>query len=353
MSLKGKTSPLSAQRTKLLFTQRASGRKQKLLKRAIGFSRRVTILVVTLIPNLFLLPLFIVLGIVNRIRPFIGMVFIAYPAQPAYQRAYCFAWHAALIKARPWLVGWYRQDGLIGLMFVVSLTDKELQDTSAKNRQLLIKLVDRTELLRRLVGAEQSSYAGIIPGVLARHGIRRETPETETTVAAVGRALDDLCVRVGYPLDTPIIVLGGRGHVGRLLVKLFQLWGREVYAVDLLADRRVNHEEWPMHLTCKKAILVSLVQMPIIDDYLFFFDFWPELIVLNEAYPPPDEHNLANFDAVGVRVFHVVGVEAKSFPPFPLDYAGGIPCCAAWNSPGLSVILRELTLSGRKDFSKA
>ncbi|MBI2484316.1 hypothetical protein HYV71_03985 [Candidatus Uhrbacteria bacterium] len=302
----------------------------------------------TVLPNVFLLPLLACLGIVNRINPFIGMIFVAYPAQPAYQKAYCFGWHARLIKVRPWLVGWYRQNDLAGLMFVVSLTDRDLLDPNTKT--LLRRLVRRVEMIRRLVGAKQSSYAGIIPGVLARHGLRRECPETETTVAAVGRALDELCALIEYETDTPVIVLGGRGHVGRLLVKLLQLWGREVYSVDLLEGRRVNHEEWPMSLVRRKVILVSLVPMPVVENYLF--SFWPEIVILNEAYPPPGEQEIANLQGVGVRVFHVVGVEALSLPQFPLDYQGGIPCCAAWNSPGMRVILRELTLNGHQKVSK-
>ena len=57
---------------------------------------------------------------------------------------------------------------------------------------------------------------------------------------------------------------------------------------------------------------------------------WPEAVVLNEVYPEPDRSEVAAIQEKGARCYHISGVEARAWPPFPRAYQGGIPCCASF-----------------------
>ncbi len=110
--------------------------------------------------------------------------------------------------------------------------------------------------------------------------------------------------------------------------------------MDILPGRGVNYETWPAHLRHKAAILINLTKKAVISDYMGLF--WKELVLLNEVYPEPSEKEVAFLSRLGVRAYHIVGVKARALPRLPRVYAGGIPCCAAWNAPDMEVLLRRL-----------
>ena len=104
--------------------------------------------------------------------------------------------------------------------------------------------------------------------------------------------------------------------------------------------QQINNESWPSALYGSKAILINLTKKAALTNYAHLF--WPELVVLNEVYPEPSIKDLEIISARGCQLFHIVGVSAISLPRFPKGYAGGIPCCAAWNSDDLEVIIRKM-----------
>jgi hypothetical protein len=280
------------------------------------------------------------IGRLNRRIRTLRVIFVAYPVTPEYADAYCYRWVQRRCRWSPWLAGLYRQNGVVGLMAVISSSDDDFYHPADPNhnRQHLEALVERAERFRQLLCAEQTSFAGILPGLLQARGIRVDGPEIEVTVEAVIQAEAKLRAEINYPDDTPLILLGGKGFIGRRLAE--RLAHRETYVVDVLPGRRINDETWPFHLQRKAAILINVTKKAVISEYMRLF--WKELILLNEVYPEPSEEEIAFLSAIGVQVYHIVGVKAWAIPAFPRAYAGGIPCCAAWKAPDMEVLLSRL-----------
>ncbi len=285
------------------------------------------------------------IGRLNGRFGFLRRVFVAYPVTQDYADAYTYCWVQRRCRWSPWLVGLYRQNGRVGLMTIISSVEEDFfhPGDPTYNRPHLEALLRRAEGLRQLLRAEQLSFAGILPGLFQARGLRTEGPELEVTVEAVIRAEAQLRAELGWPEETPLILLGGKGYVGRRLTE--RLAQRETYVVDLLPGRRVNHATWPRHLQGAAAIVINLTKKAVLSDYLGLF--WKGLALLNEVYPEPSAEEIAFLSGIGVPVYHIVGVKARAWPRFPRGYNGGIPCCAAWNAPDMDVVIRRLTESGR------
>lgn len=277
--------------------------------------------------------IFKIIGGVNRRYNFLSSIFVAYPASEEYALAYVYASHRHLMRWSPWPVGIYRQDGKWGLMFVISSTERDFYPS--ENAQHLRHLVERTEHIRQLTGAMQKTFAGVLPGVLFAKRIIREAVEADVTVEAVVRAEQLARETVGYDEDSPVILLGGKGFIGRRLQA--RLKNRASYCVDT-ADE--DGGEWPSDLKGEKAIVINISRKGSLMEYLE--DWWPELVLLNEVYPEPSSAVVSRLTEIGSRAYHVVGVRALSIPPFPKAYAGGIPCCAARMSDEMRVIIKPM-----------
>lgn len=283
---------------------------------------------------------FWLVGRLNRRVRLLKNVFVAYPATQEYADAYSYRWVQQRCRWVPWLAGLYRQNGMLGLITVISSSEDDFFHPADPNhnRERLEALLRRTERIRRLLGAEQTSFAGILPGLLQARGIRTAGPELDVTVEALIRAEAQLRAELGYPAETPLILLGGKGFIGRRLAE--RLAHRETYVVDILPGRKINQQTWPWHLERKAAILINLTKKAVISDYMRLF--WKELVLLNEVYPEPSAAELAFLSGIGVRVYHLVGVKAQALPRFPFAYAGGVPCCAAWHGSDMDVLLCRL-----------
>ena len=324
------------------FAQTEERATEKLSKRKVvkGHFRRISLLILNFLFNYD--KVFEAIGRLNRKYQFINTVFVAYPATEEYALAYVYKRHRDIMRWLPWPAGIFRQNGKWGVMFVISSTDGDfINPNNLENLRLLER---RTEHIRKLFRADQKTFAGILPGVMFAKRILRKTVETETTVEAVLKAEKGLKDYLGYPKNCPLIILGGKGFVGRRLMKRFA--GRDVYSVDL-KDNRTNGSLWPDNLSGQPIILINVTKKAAISDYVE--KFWPQLVVLNETYPEPSEEEIAIMAKIGVRAYHVSGVKARSFPKFPRAYGGGIPCCASWNSPDTEVIVKELNGVPAKD----
>jgi hypothetical protein len=226
----------------------------------------------------------------------------------------------------------YKQNGQWGIKTTVSSLEEDFLNPD--NNIHLKELVVETERIRLLTGASQKIFSGILPGVLFAKRILTDTTETDVTVEAVQRAAEMTLSQCDYPQDAPLIILGGKGFVGRRLLKKFN--GRQVYSVDINGK-----DDFPEQLHGSKALLINVSRKAAIGDYIRHL--WSDLIILNEVYPPPLDNERALIATAGCKLFHVVGVEARSYPEFPGHYKGGIPCCAAWNAgKDLRVLIRRL-----------
>ena len=268
------------------------------------------------------------IGFFNRVifKRRVKTVFLLYPGNEKYLLAYVYPWYAQKFKWKPCLLGLFRQNQGWGLIFGISATEKDfLHDSNGEQ----IRAIERSmEKIRKIIGAEQKSFAGILPGLLVARGMVGDPVESRITAKAVLQALRITREQENLEGNTDIIILGGNGFVGRLVVKALADTGYRgtVHSVDVgnchefktLSDR----------LRGKSTILLNAAKRGALREYIPLL--WPEVVVLNEVYPEPSRDELNLLNDIGIQCYHIVGVQGKAWPAFPRGYAGGIPCCASF-----------------------
>lgn len=275
--------------------------------------------------------LFRIVGVVNKHIGLIESVFLVYPANEKYASAYAYPSRLEKNRWNPWFAGLLWQNGKLIVMFAISATNGQFTDP--QNTNDLCRVTERMEELRQLFAAKRKTFAGILPGVLFSKKIIRNAPEADLTSSAVVKAIGLVKTKESLEDDTPIIVLGGKGFVGRRVVKL--LGKSNVYSVDL-ADGKI---EWD-HID-RRVIVVNITLNGALKEYVGKFQ--PGTVIINEVYPEPTLGVLERLADKHCNCYHIVGVEAIALPSFPAAYEGGIPCCAAWPSPKMRVIVRKVT----------
>ena len=169
------------------------------------------------------------IGLLNYRLNLLQTIFIAYGASEEYTKAYFFQWHRQFMRWNPWLVGLFKQNGKWGLMLGITTAEEDFRDPNDPelNKGNMQKLLNAAERIRCLTGAKQVTFAGILPGVMCANGLRQDGPEVATTVQAVIRAERKLRAALDYSADTPLIILGGKGFVGRKLIECLR--GRRIH----------------------------------------------------------------------------------------------------------------------------
>ncbi len=274
------------------------------------------------------------IGLINRRIHFIESVFLVYPANKEYALAYVYPYRLPRVEWKPWPCGLLWQNGRLSVMFCVSATNGQYAD--AANLENLRRVSARMEKLRQLLGARRKTFAGILPGILLGKRIIRDAPEADLTATAVWQAIEEIKANESLQADTPIIVLGGKGFIGRRLVRMLDQ--SIVYSLDS-ADGQ-NKKDWPRQFNAKRVIVVNITLNKAIEEYVEVMR--PGTVVINEVYPEPNLDILSKLSGKKCHCYHVVGVKAQAFPPFPLAYRGAIPCCAAWPSNKMRVVVRKL-----------
>lgn len=278
--------------------------------------------------------LYWLIGLINKRINLIESVFLVYPGDESYALYYYYIKRIRNHVWKPGPAGLLYQDGKIIVMFAISATNGQFADPA--NAENIRQVFARMERLRQLFGAKRKSFAGILPGVLYFKRIIREAPEADLTAVAVVQAIDLVKAKEALKSDTPIIVLGGRGFIGRRVVKLLDK--AMTYSIDSV-DGQGRHD-WPSQLNGEKAIVVNISVNNAIKDYIEVIQ--PGTIVINEVYPEPNAEILARLSAKGCHCYHVAGVKALALPAFPSAYSGAIPCCAAWPSADMKAVVRKL-----------
>lgn len=278
--------------------------------------------------------LFWLIGRINERTSIIKSIFFVYPASEKYSLAYLYPKRIPQLKWSPWPCGFIVQNRRITLMFCITATNKDFKNPD--NFENLKKLEERAEKIRNLFCSERKTYAGILPGVLYNLGIIKTTFEADLTALAIMQAIGKLRMLEDLALDTPIIVLGGKGFVGQRACGLLR--SKDVYSIDI-ADGQ-DKKDWPMHLKGEKVIVLNIARNKALYEYLDVM--WPGTHILNEVYPAPYGELLEEIKKHGLKCYHIVGVEAFALPSFPEEYEGGAPCCAARQSKEMNVIIKNL-----------
>jgi hypothetical protein len=245
-----------------------------------------------------------------------------YPASEKYTREYCYLWHVNTFRWTPKVFGFFNQNGSPGLILCVSATEKDFYNPS--NHENLTTLLQRLERVRVQSGAEHKTFAGILPSLMTSKKVMEESVERMITVRAVLRALEEVTHMENLPADVQVIVLGGAGFVGRELMTVAD--SKRFSSVDL--NQMEMFKKLTERLRGQPTILLNLTKRGALRAYAPHL--WPEVVVVNEVYPEPSKAEVLAIQAAGASIYHIAGVKARAWPPFPRAYAGGIPCCASF-----------------------
>jgi hypothetical protein len=278
--------------------------------------------------------IFWLIGRVNRQIGLIESVFLVYPATEEYGLWFAYRYRLKVNLWRPWPTGLLYQNRKLTVMFAIAANNGQYTDPA--NTENLRQVSARMEKLRQLLGANRKTFAGILPGVLYYKRIIHEAPEADLTAQAVLQAVDLVKCREKLASDTKIIVLGGKGFIGRRVVKLLDK--STTFSIDS-ADGQ-GKDDWPSNPTGQRIIVLNITVNNSISDYIASIQ--PGTVVINEVYPEPTSDVLEKLAAKECRCYHIVGVEALALPQFPLAYQGAVPCCAAWPSAKMKVVIRKV-----------
>jgi len=312
-------------------------KKRKSIFSEIGIhARRCAVIIFnTLCGNVLF---YILVGAVNRLWPGrpIRSIFLFYAVNSAYLKTMIYEWYAPIVRWRPGLGQVIRhQGGFWSLSFGITAKEKDFYNSA--NEMRLAKLYKDVERIRKIVGAEQMTFSGELPGIFVRKGIMQEdkSPENKNTVKAVILAVQTVAERMGIPTTSPVIILGAKGFIGHNVTSLLTSQGREVYPIDTN-----NGSRFPFHLTGKTVIVLNITKGGILQEYISLL--WDKAVVLNEVYPEPEEAEIEQLKTHGISCYHISGVSGSAMPGFPMAYSGAIPCCASYIEDDFKVVLKKL-----------
>jgi hypothetical protein len=259
-------------------------------------------------------------------------VFLCYPAEDRFADHFASKRRQEKNAWQPWLIGFMWQEQSSSIVFAISTSETELREASTHN---LVSLVDRIEALQRSFGARRIAMAGILPSLLRARRLRHSGIEFEITCRAVARAIEKIISSV-QPHCMSIVVLGGRGFIGRSLVRTLASIQNTlpVYAVDK-GDELFSYSG---------SLYVNCTQPGFIENQWQMFPSGS--VILNEVYPAPNLEVVYRLEEKGVKVFHVAGLPGIMLPRMPGEYKDAIPCCAAKPGDVKDVIVKRIILDG-------
>lgn len=256
-------------------------------------------------------------------------IFLCYPVESRFADHFASKRRQQKNSWDPYLIGMMWQGKACSIVFAISASEHDLRRLTSTEH--LRNLVERMETARQFFGSSRLAMAGILPSLLRARRLRHMGVEVEVTCSAVTNAAISLLASVNRTLDS-IVVLGGRGYIGRSLVKKLRDRRLElpIVAVDK-GDNLFDHG---------KALFVNCTLPGFIEQN---FDLFPAgSVLLNEVYPAPSHQAVLGLEANGVMVFHVAGLPGKVFPKMPGEYRDAIPCCAATPGNEDNVIIKRV-----------
>lgn len=270
----------------------------------------------TLLKSYFL---YVLPGIVNRLFRIFESIFIVYPGNEAYLKAYCFKFSEEWFRWWPNPVGVFKQGGKWGIVFAAPVF--ESQFISSKNRSKFKKLKLRIDRIAKILGIKKINYAGILPSFLEKLDMLGSDIQNEKPALIVHKAYKTLSQQK-YNRLIPVILLGGDGSLGKYIQVHLKTEKIKYYIVDLSRGT----SSLPKSLAGKPTILIDVARKGVVENYID--QFWQELILLNETYPEPSKKLLNRLKDLRNEVFHISGVEGRCYPKLINGYADTVPCCA-------------------------
>lgn len=291
--------------------------------------RRVCILVVIVSGESLGLRL---LRLLNPRLRLVQTLFVMYPANEHYAKKIVFPFWLKRYRRRlaPCMV--FRQNGVNGIVLGTTLCERELR----RSPELLERLKGLADEASRSLGIEKVTYSGVLPTLLLRAGLLESHSEARSTAKVVAEGIEQVRATHGLAATVPIAVLGGAGQIGRRVVEQLELAGRDVHVIDPAIGTTTLQEAW----RGRPLLLANVAHRAALRSHIA--DLWSEVVYINEAYPEPRPQEIRQLRALSIPVWHVAGVKARSLPPFPGAYGGGIPCCAAVEDRRAIPVLRKL-----------
>ncbi len=254
-------------------------------------------------------------------------VFVMYPAGYEFADHFTFRMRQKSITWSPFIVGIIKHPrGERTLMFAISafVDGKD----GAFEGEMLRALHERTDVIRRHIGAASTHFAGTLPGKFSTLKIRRgdnQKNERRATQENVLSAVRLLRVKLGHDHLNAVVVIGSNGFIGKGVTEQLEEEGIVVISVDKSnppEQRNYRKPDTP-------HVVLNITGPEAINEYVTGLHMGVGTTVLNEAYPAPHPDVVQQMHELGAAVFHIAGVSAKTLPSFPSSYEGAVPCCAA------------------------
>jgi hypothetical protein len=262
--------------------------------------------------------------------PIFASVFFCYAGNERYAEHYSYRSTRNFLLWFPSPIGVFRQGKKWGLICAAPVTEHEF--TAAKNETKTAELLGRLQRVRRLLGAEKLSFAGVLPTVLNRKWPGILAGELDQTPEVVRRAAHEVLRRHNL---RRVVLLGGSGRIGRAVDALLRSDGVEVIVIDPAGSN--SPETMGSQDT---TLLVDVSRFGAISEYV---ERMPSgSAVLNEVFPEPSREIAEEFLRKNVPVYHIAGVAAEVFPSLPLGYKNALPCCAIHSKKVGDPILKRI-----------
>ena len=256
-------------------------------------------------------------------------IFLCYPVESRFADHFASKRRQLKNSWDPCLVGIMQQGEASSLVFAISATEEDIRCPTSLGK--LNELVQKIEMSRQYFGCSRVAMAGILPSVLRARRLRHTGVEVQITCRAVAKAL---LMLLGSLESRPavIVVLGGKGYIGRNLVR--ELGCRQLGIQLVSVDKGDNLFDK------SNALFINCTVPGFIEQNWRSF---PEgSVLLNEVYPAPSHEIVSRLEANGIQVFHVSGLAGKVFPKMPAEYRDAVPCCAAFPGNESNVIIKRL-----------
>lgn len=281
--------------------------------------------------KIILMPLFIITNtnffwfLIEKINHFfdfpIKSFFIYYSPNERSTSMFYYKWFH-LNPKRKWKLmfcGIHRQDAGWGLNFFLNIDEKELTDE--KNNLKLQQTINFINNLKDKIGIKYTNYAGIFPSIAKKRGYKIYNSSTENHVSdIVYQAYQKILNLEKLQQNYEVIILGGRGLIGKCLVNNFKSNNIEPIIIDILdSDKLIEKLTNKKH----KYIIINVSRQKVIEKFDELFS--DNEIILNEVFPPPKLKNINYF-------YHIKGFKSQSYPSlfsaYKDSYNGCMPCCA-------------------------
>lgn len=265
------------------------------------------------------------IGLWNRRNGRWASIFYCYAGSPDFIASYAPPGTISLFRWIPSPIAYLRQGGQLGLVLASPVTEAEFLDPA--NHKGFLRLQKRLARIARIMHVDVINVAGILPGVLARHGELQVNDSRPFVVDAVSEAVARLLADHLPPDTRDVIVIGGAGYLGREVTAALCERGLRCHVVD----PRSRGDSLPQGLSGTPCLLVDIARKGVIEQYVP--QMWPGLVVLNEVFPRPSRRIVREMAARGVKVFHLAGVAGSITPSLPHGYENAVPCCAVHQPP--------------------